>query len=118
MPGKLFLAGKPLSLGTACRLCRICLLHGESKLARGCGCRRLFQPGGDALHLRISGVAGEASLLVGADCYLHQAIEELLHDIICRLLPGGDDSMRVALRHHCTDAVERGVVAQQNDTPR
>ena len=26
--------------------------------------------------------------------------------------------MRIAQRHHCTDAVERGIVAQRNDTPR
>ena len=34
MPGKLFLADALLSLGTACRLCCICLLHGESKFAQ------------------------------------------------------------------------------------
>ena len=111
MPGKLFLADEVLSLATACRLCCLCLLHGESKLARSSGFRRLFRPSGDALHLRIGGVAGEAILFVGADRHFYQAVKELLHDVVCRLLPSWNNSMRIAQRHHCTEAVERGVVA-------
>ena len=91
--GKLFLAVNPLSLGKACRRLCLCLFHGEPKLTRGSGCRHLFCPGGDASHLLLGSVAGEAPLLVGADRNLHHPVEELLHDVVHRLLPRRDKTV-------------------------
>ena len=109
------LPDKILSVGKACRLGRLCLLQRETKLARGGGHRRLLCPGGDVPHLVISGVAGEEPLLVGTDRYLHQAVEELPHDVVGGLPPSWDNPVRVALRHHCADAIKLGVIAQRHD---
>ena len=91
--GKIFLTGKLLALGKACRLCCLYLLHGESKLTRGSGCRRLFRLGGDASHLLLGSVAGEALLLIGADRHFLQGVEERSHNVIRRLLPSWDDAV-------------------------
>ena len=48
--------------------------------------------------------------------HLHEAVKELLHDVAGGLLPSWSDPVRVTQRHHCADAVARGVVAQRNDT--